>query len=118
MPSTGLSGPYKLIDETINKIVTKRSPGVYILGYVSLNETFIIEYVGRSDDDLNKRLHDWVGKYKSFKASYSSSSKTAFEKECRIWHDFGGLRGLLDNKVHPARPIGSGWKCPICSIFD
>jgi hypothetical protein len=42
--------------------------------------------------------------------------KAAFEKECHLFHDFGETS--LDNKIHPARPSGSNWKCPRCRILD
>lgn len=117
MPETGLRGSFSLTDEKIDEIVTKTSPGVYVLGH-SDNNSFVVKYVGRSDDDLNKRLHDWVGEYARFKFGYFDSEKAAFERECRIWHNFGGPNGDLDNQVHPARPKGSNWECPVCDIFD
>jgi len=118
MPSSGLKGPYPLTKEEIDHVVTRISPGAYALGEVR-NRIFYISYVGRSDDDINSRLKDWVGKkYKSFKFDYFSSPKAAFEKECKLWHDFGGPRGSLDNKKHPDRPERTNWKCPVCSIFD
>jgi len=75
-----------------------------------------VRYVGRSDTDVNSRLRSWVGKdsrYKQFKYSYATSSKEAFEKECKNYHDFGGSESL-DNKDHPQRPEGTNWKCPVC----
>jgi hypothetical protein len=55
-----------------------------------------------------------VGKYKRFKYGYASSAKAAFEKECKLYHDFEPR----DNEVHPARPAGTNWECPRCPIFD
>ena len=117
MASSGLKGPYRLTDSSINEHVTQTSPGAYALG-TDKGNTFTISYVGRSDDDVNNRLHDWVDHYSDFKFDYFDSPKAAFEKECHLWHDFGGPKGLLDNKKHPQRPEGSGWKCPVCTIFD
>lgn len=111
MASLNMNGPYELTYEKIDKEVTKISAGNYALGYIS-NEVFYIKYVGRSDDNINKRLKDWVNKYKYFKFSYASSRKEAFEKECRNYHDFDG--GKLDNKVHPKRPDDTYWRCPVC----
>ena len=114
-----MSKSYQLTDQRIDEVVTRVSPGNYGLGYTS-DSTFYVYYVGRSDDDVNDRLHKWVGKssnYKRFKFSYATSPKAAFEKECRNYHDFGGSKEL-DNKNHPQRPSGASWKCPVCTIYD
>jgi hypothetical protein len=113
MASSGLSGPYALNEATIDSIVTRKSPGAYALGNTSDN-TYYINYVGRSDIDLNARLKQHVGAYPQFKYGYQPSPKAAFDKECGLYHDFQPP----DNKVHPARPQGSGWSCPRCDIFD
>jgi len=117
MASLNMQGPYQLTDKEIDTQVTKTSPGNYGLGYTNSSNTFIVNYVARSDDDLNDRLHDWAGKYKEFKYSYAPSAKAAFEKECQNYHDFGKKENL-DNKVHPDRPNDSGWTCPRCTIFN
>ena len=70
--------------------------------------------MGRSDKDLNDRLKDHIGEYGRFKFEYYGSAKAAFEKECHLYHDFTPQ----DNKIHPDRPDGSNWKCPVCDIFD
>ena len=86
--TTGLDGPYKLDNETIDKIVTKKSAGAYALGNLSEKKGFIPKYVGRSDDDVNGRLKEWVSKgYTHFKFKYYGSPKAAFEKECNLYHD-------------------------------
>lgn len=119
MASLDMQGPYSLSATELDKQVTKTSAGNYALGYVKENGKFIVEYVGRSDADLNTRLkqHANVGKYRMFKYSYATSGKAAFEKECQNFHDFGGTE-LLDNEIHPDRPAGSAWECPYCGIFD
>jgi hypothetical protein len=116
MASSGLHGPYKLTTANIDAAVRGKGPGAYALG-ASSGDTFIISYVGRSDDDLNGRLKGWVGgNYAEFKYGFLDSPKAAFEKECHLFHDFGETS--LDNKIHPARPSGSNWKCPRCRILD
>lgn len=117
MATLNMNGPYELTRSKINEVVTRTSPGNYALGYVNSENTFIVQYVGRSDSDVASRLRQHVGeKYKRFKYSYATSPKAAFEKECINYHDFGESR-LLDNSIHPDRPAGSGWKCPRCRIF-
>jgi hypothetical protein len=118
MPSLDMEGPYALTKAKIDEAVTPTSAGNYALGYTNDKGTFIVEYVGRSDSDVNAELKSKVGtKYKQFKFSYATSPKAAFEKECRNYHDFGG-KDKLDNDIHPARPAGTDWKCPVCKIFD
>ena len=117
MATLNMNGPYELTRSKINEVVTRTSPGNYALGYVNSENTFIVQYVGRSDSDVASRLRQHVGeKYKRFKYSYATSPKAAFEKECINYHDFGGSQSL-HNKIHPDRPAGSGWKCPRCRIF-
>lgn len=115
MPSTGFTGgPWNLTNNGIDSAITQTSPGAYALGRTGDDGTFFISYVGRSDDDLNRRLKDHVGAYKTFKAGYLSGALSAFQKECQLYHDFGGVEGKLDNKAHPDRPKGSAAKCPVC----
>ena len=113
-----LSGVEVLTNEKIDEVVTRTSPGVYALDRIP-GGGFHVNYVGRSDDDLNERLESWVGsKYKWFEFDYATSRKDAFEKECELWHDFGGPKGKLDNEKHPERPNGTNWKCPKCKTFS
>lgn len=113
MANAGLRGPFPLTENGIKRNVTRRSPGAYALGR-SENNTFYINYVGRSDFDVGGRLQDHKGTQPHFKYEYYASSKAAFEKECRLYHDFSPP----GNKVHPNRPTGRDWKCPVCGIFD
>lgn len=118
MASLEMNGPYQLTSNKVDEEVTRTSPGNYALGYTKDDGTFIVQYVGRSDSDVNDRLYDWEDtKYKKFKYSYASTAKAAFEKECKNYHDFGESE-KLDNESHPDRPNGSDWKCPVCNIFD
>ena len=117
MESLEMNGPYELDNETIDANVTRTSVGNYALERKKEEGSFIVNYVGRSDDDVRGRLKYWVGKepyYRRFKFSYASSVKAAFEKECKNYHDFGGSE-KLDNKIHPQRPEGTNWSCPVCN---
>ncbi len=118
MATLDMNGSYTLSTDIISEKVTRTSAGNYALGYVD-NETFYVQYIGRADTDVASRLKQHVGEsYKRFKFSYATSPKAAFEKECENYHDFGGVEGNLDNKIHPDRPKNAGWKCPRCKIFD
>jgi hypothetical protein len=115
MTTTGLNGPYKLDNKTIDEKVTKKSAGAYALGSLGEKKGFIPEYVGRSDDNINDRLKKWVDKgYTHFKFKYYGSPKAAFEKECNLYHDW---KKQLDNKQHPDRPDDANWQCPRCDTF-
>lgn len=117
MSTPTLSGPYPLTSDGVDNAITQTSAGAYALGKLDTSDNkFIIHYVGRSDDDLNARLKQHVLLwYPQFKAAYATSSKNAFEMECELYHAYG-IHG--DNKVHPARPAYSGWKCPCCPVFN
>ncbi len=114
MPSSGLFGPYALTHENIDLVVLGKGPGAYVLGPLNEDANLVVYRAGRSDVDLNRRLHDYVGVYTAFKYAFSSSAKVAFEKECRLYHDFDPP----DNAIHPDRPEGANWTCPCCLIFD
>ena len=116
MASLDLNGPFDLSVAEIGRQITKTEAGNYALGKMD-GTKFIVQYVGRSDSDVATRLKQHVGKYPKFKFSYATSPKAAFEKECKNFHDFGTEK-KLDNTIHPDRPANSGWKCPVCNIFN
>ena len=113
MPSSGLRGPFSLTKANINKTVTKKCAGVYALG-CSRKDRFHILYVGRSDSDVGDRLKDHLDEYEEFKFRYCQTKRDGFEKEFRLYHDFKPQ----DNDIHPDRPTGRNWECPICELFD
>lgn len=122
--SLNMKGPYILSDEEVDKRVERGKMGNYAYGYVERKDgkgIFIVRYVGRSTTDLQteiKERHKKDPKFsqedcKSFKFSYASSEKEAYEKECINFHDFGGCASLL-NEVHPAKPQdGEQYHCPV-----
>lgn len=112
MAKLNMAGPFELTLDDINENVTKTSAGNYALGYVRENGVFVVQYVGRADQDVALRLKQHVKEsYSHFKFSYASSPRNAFLKECENYHDFGG-KTKLKNKYHPDRPEGTNWKCP------
>jgi len=117
MPTLDMYGPYALTSAQIDRVVRRISAGNYALGYVNDEDKFIVQYVGRSDGDLCAELKGRLGaKYSRFKFSYAESPRAAFDKECHNFHDFGGSESL-DNEIHPARPKGTLWPCPVCSAL-
>ena len=105
-----LSDLFSLSNGQVDAQVTKKSPGVYVLDR-SVTGGFTAHYAGRSDDDVAKRLKDHVndGLYKYFKFEYATSSKAAFELECRLYHDLKPP----DDDIHPAKPKGTNYVCPV-----
>jgi hypothetical protein len=71
-----MSGSFPLDDEMIDQVVSRTSPGNYALGYMD-GETFLVFYVGRSDADVRRRLHEWVGAPSRY-ARYATDAKAAW----------------------------------------
>jgi hypothetical protein len=114
MPQTGMKGPFALNREAIDTATTA-SPGVYALGYVEVGGDFIPKHVGRSDDDVNRSLKDWVNtKYSKFKFECYDSPEAAFARECELYHDW---KEQLDNQEHPRRR-DTRWACPCCELSE
>lgn len=91
------------------------SPGVYLLDRTTTGG-FTINYVGRADDNVARRLKEHVAKgvYKYFKYEYADSARAAFEMECKLYHSYRNL----DNEIHPARPAGTSYSCPVAGCRD
>ena len=51
MPNTRLLGPYELTRSNITSYVTRKMPGIFVLGS-SKGKGFRVRYVGRSDRDI------------------------------------------------------------------
>ncbi len=118
MANLGMGSEVLLFDaEGVEIVGLFEGPGNYALGFMK-NNSFCPKYVGRSDSNLYAEVKQRLnthGHHRHFKFSDASSPKAAFLKECQNYHDFVHQ---LENKVHPARPKGSDWKCPACPIFE
>jgi hypothetical protein len=115
MRGSGLKGSFPLTRVQVDAHVSVVSPGIFALGHRSADGSkFTIARIGRSDSDVNRRLHDYIGRYPHFKFGYAPSSAAAFERECALYHQLKPR----DNKAHPQRPAGTIWRCPMCEIFD
>ena len=118
MVSLDMLGPFALTDAEVNKRVPENVMGNYaFLQKKWLAGEYIVRYVGRSDSDLKKEIKqqmktDRAAGCTHFMFSIAKSKKEAFEKECRNYHDFGGCN-CLNNDIHPAKPTGTEYKCPV-----
>jgi hypothetical protein len=126
MGSLNMNGPYDFNINSIDINVTKVCGGNYALGIADeLTGNFHVTYVGRSDSDLKDRLKKQLSEKKnvisryetkniSFKYSYASSPKEAYEKECNNYHSFVRSKKLINN-VHPEKPKDINLRCPVCN---
>lgn len=110
MLKTGMLGPYRLDIDGIDQAVRRRSPGAYVLGYEDFNNTFFVNFVGRSDKNLAEDLKSRIGSDILFKFVLYSTPREAFLKQCELFHSFSPRANVL----HPARLAGTNWKCPAC----
>jgi len=92
-----MSGSYPLSDEAIDAALTRTSPGNYALGYMD-DDTFDVFYVGRSDTDVKRRLHEWVGMPSPTEA-HGSIAKASWGVQ---------RRGPLPLDAPASGPVGSG----------
>lgn len=110
MPQTGLYGSYSFNAANINAVVKGLGAGAYALGYNNEDGSLLyIQYIGRSDTDLNARLLSHIGEnYKHFQYAFFDDAIQAYNKECWLYHTFNPP----DNDIHPAKPEGTNCKCP------
>jgi hypothetical protein len=76
-----MSGSFPLDDAMIDQVVVRTSPGNYALGYMD-EGTFMVFYVGRSDTDVRRRLHEWVGAPCQYER-YAPSMRAPWETQRR-----------------------------------
>jgi hypothetical protein len=115
MPSLNMEGPYPLTEQFINAHIINEAIGNYALG-IAHNRQFAVQYVGRSDTDLKRRLAEHIGEpYTYFMFSYAENVVQAYQKECVNYHDYVDPGYRLDNEIHPDKPEGrSDLRCPRC----
>ena len=115
MPSLEMGESHEFTQAEIDRLIEEESAGNFALGRANDEGKFIVKYVGRADVDVSAELQNHLqGGYQMFKFNYALSPRSAYDKECRNYHDFGESKNL-DNKIHPA---SGGSPCPVCTIFD
>ena len=116
MVDLDMRGPYALNkDEVRRQVVANRKGNYAFLAYKDDGALYIF-YVGRSDTDLQAEIIARAADFPQlthFMFSYASSAKGAYEKECKNFHDCGGAK-VIFNKIHPDRPNGANYHCPVC----
>lgn len=99
-------GPFEITE--VGQSVPKGYIGVYILSC----DRKKVDYVGRSDSDIQGRLRSSISEghgYQVFWFCYETSSMQAYKHECYLYHKYNPP----DNTNHPAVPSGMNWRCPI-----
>jgi hypothetical protein len=104
-----LDGPHTLSAKSVERIVRRRAPGVYVLSAVE-EGIASARLVERSDDDIGASLKGGIGLYSHFAFVYASSPKSAYEMECEIYH----AAKPPENTKHPTKPTDETWECPVC----
>ena len=119
MPTTNMNGPFPLTERFIDQLINMLDIGNYALGIGEQPQGLTVQYIGRSDTGLNKRIKEHIGEsYTHFMFSIASDAILAYQKECINYHDYTDTGYRLKNLIHPAKPKGHpDWlKCPRCSI--
>jgi hypothetical protein len=98
MGPLGMSGSYPLDDGAIDEMVSRTSPGNYALGYMD-GATFTVFYVGRSDSDVRRRLHEWVGTASRYER-YAPPTRAAWGSRPRGYQPQGApMLDRVENEV-------------------
>lgn len=118
-PRSGLLGPFQLretvIEQEINNSKDWSSASVFALGQLNKG-MFIIQKVSHADGDLALELKKYLGMYQLFRYKFYRSTRSAYHKECELFHMFKPK----DNLLHPVRPKNTKFECPVdlCKLSD
>ena len=111
MVKSELLGPFPLTQENITENVVEAdhqwSAGAFALGRLDEGR-FFVRRTGRSDTDMAAKLVEYIGHYDAFKFRTYASTRRAYEKECRLFHDF------KPNNYHLLLSMGIKRFLPIC----
>jgi hypothetical protein len=113
MASSDLLGPHRLDFESVEAKVPRIKPGAYALGYLDHRNNFFLNKIGRFDADLRSGLKELIGTSAYFKFVTTDTSRTAFESECRLYHEYS-----LESGFHPVRSANKDWTCPYCRTVE
>ncbi len=122
--NAGLGKPMPLDEDTIKKEVDNgedwSSASVFVLGGIRKGTDgkprFVIRWVSHVDGDLGTVLRKHIGKYKGFRFKFFRSTSSAYDRECKIFHDFNPP----DNVEHPVKPKNTKFVCSVegCTYKD
>ncbi len=115
-----MEGPFQLSSSVIGAVVGDPRPAVFLLRRIATTPEYA-HYRGlvgrtRNGESLGPALACWDGsEYRVFWFEHADSDCSAFERECRLWHELGGPAGKLDNAGHPAPDGTRAGHCPLCA---
>jgi len=112
-PAIRLSGAFPLRLSAIQALESfVPLPGAYVLSIAGDRRA---GYTGRSDSDVFDRLKDHAREaiWGQFWYAIASSAREAFQLECWFWHEYQPYASVL----HPDRPAGTWYACPVCREF-
>jgi hypothetical protein len=103
---------YRLSPWLVRALIPSGLIGSYVL-YSHTDAGVRIQYVGRSDTDLRRRLVSHASRRLAayFDYAVQHSAEHAYVMECASFH---ALARRITNRVHPARPRGVRSPCPFC----
>jgi hypothetical protein len=108
-----IKGPFLLNERTVKYMMTKTSPGIFVL-YTVQNGT--PRYVGYDELDVRQKLLKWVGRsYRYFGFEYFGSPEESFHELCELYHQY---KKTLDNTRHPEGQSGTEWRCLLCDAAE
>lgn len=112
-----MKGKFSLTAAEIDSVVSNAT-GAYVL--VNSNNNAV--YVGRSDEDLNRKLKEHLPENEKelcikrsdvtyFYFENTNDSRGAYLFECEWYHNYRPTCNI----AHPAK-ISSVWVCPVCRL--
>jgi len=113
-----MAGPWLLDEHSIALVGSQ--PGVYVLGR-ERSGVFYGLYVGRSDNDLKRRLAEHLPGREAnsfiriyapdrFAFEYTATAYEAYRMECTLFH----AAQYPANLFHPDPGQHGDWECPVC----
>jgi hypothetical protein len=114
MAKSGLLGPYPLTEAEIEARI-ETTIAAFALGRMD-GRKFLVQHIGRADKNAGSVLKGFVGNFENFKYRTYVSTRRAYAKECKLFHEFGAAK----TAGHPTPPPGIRVKCPVasCSLAD
>lgn len=112
----GFSGPHVFDETEIKRFVAPSTIGAYAIGDVNERIQFVVMRAGRSDEDVQSRLLQYLNEaraeynkaYRAFMWAKCDTVKAAFNLECTLYHYFKPA----NNDIHPDRPEDQDFECP------
>lgn len=109
---------YELNAQNVDWYVSEEIGNYRICYYNSKDGKYYIQYVGRDDVNVNRRLKEHVAAveagnepsgYTHFQFMIQTCKTDAYRQECEDYHKY---EKFIYNQRHPQKPDGMNCKCP------